>query len=351
MRLQRPLKNPMTDTEPTTQDTPTPEAETSEVTFNDFPVKQQLLLLGLLLFLICGSFVIPNVVGRIFTQSDSPEPTTKIQYTDNSISNPEFNTPADIDVQIGARAAYVWDVREQRALYKKEPDAVLPLASITKLMTALLAHELMSGTDKIPITMSAILQDGASGFLDGEDFNHEDLRDITLMSSSNDGAFALANAAGALLSDTGNTFTFVDGMNVRAEELELTQTSFSNPTGLDINTSTAGAYGSARDITFLMEYILLNYPDILAATKNQAARVYSTDGLYHDAENTNDYVNEIPGLLGSKTGYTDLAGGNLTIAFDAGLNRPIIVTVLGSTRSGRFSDVERLVNAVTELTE
>ena len=77
-----------------------------------------------------------------------------------------------------------------------------------------------------------------------------------------------------------------------------------------------------------------------------AARVYSDSGNYHDAQNTNDALYLIPNLLASKTGYTDLAGGNLTIAYDAGFNRPIIVTVLGSTQQERFSDVVRLVEAV-----
>ena len=53
----------------------------------------------------------------------------------------------------------------------------------------------------------------------------------------------------------------------------------------------------------------------------------------------------IPGLLGGKTGYTNLAGGNLAVIYDAGLNHPIVVVVLGSTLEGRFGDVETLVDA------
>jgi D-alanyl-D-alanine carboxypeptidase len=100
-----------------------------------------------------------------------------------------------------------------------------------------------------------------------------------------------------------------------------------------------------------MEHIIQTYPDILIPTQQTAARVYNTNGDYHETENTNDIVNRIPNLIGSKTGYTDLAGGNLTIAFDLGLNRPIIITVLGSTRDERFSDVLKLVAAVQESIE
>jgi D-alanyl-D-alanine carboxypeptidase len=95
-----------------------------------------------------------------------------------------------------------------------------------------------------------------------------------------------------------------------------------------------------------MEYIVVNQSDLLARTQEEQTRVYSQDGIYHDAVNTNYYIDEIPGIIGSKTGYTDLAGGNLVVAFDAGLNRPIIISVLGSTRQERFTDVMKLVAEV-----
>lgn len=321
----------------------------SDSIIGDFPVTQQLALLALILFLIFGSFMIPNALKTL-----TGDQTAELQSV---VSEAEFEAPAASagsnlqpleGVRIGARAAFVWDVTEQRALYQKEADARLPLASITKLMTALLASELMSNDSNVSISNAAIRQDGASGLAVGERFTVESLQDLVLVSSSNDGAFAIASAAGSVLSDTNETVAFVDGMNILAEELGLTQTSFSNPTGLDISDTRAGGYGSARDVTFLVEHILINKPEILEATKNASTRVYNTDGSYHDANNTNRLVDDIPGLIGSKTGYTDLAGGNLTVAFDAGLNRPVIVTVLGSTRSGRFADVQELIEAVNE---
>jgi D-alanyl-D-alanine carboxypeptidase (penicillin-binding protein 5/6) len=135
-------------------------------------------------------------------------------------------------------------------------------------------------------------------------------------------------------------------MNLKAEELELNTLEFKNTTGLDLSPSEPGAIGSAKDVSYLMEYILQNYPELIESTTLGGARIYNSQGEYHDIENTNEVIYAIPNLLGSKTGYTDLAGGNLTVAFDAGMDRPIIVTVLGSTREERFSDVLRLVNAV-----
>ena len=97
-------------------------------------------------------------------------------------------------------------------------------------------------------------------------------------------------------------------------------------------------------MAILFEYTLKNYPEILEATRYKNIKFSSAENKY-SAENTNTIVDKIPNLIASKTGYTDLAGGNLVVAFDAGLNQPIIISVLGSTEEGRFSDMLQLVEA------
>ena len=252
------------------------------------------------------------------------------------------------DVSIQGAAAFVWDVREERALYKKNADAVLPLASITKLMTTLLTYELFDPEQRTTLPLAAILQSGDAGLFAGEEFTTKELQELALISSSNDAAFALGASVGEALGDRDPTAQFVTGMNIRAEELGLESLSFKNTTGLDLSVSEPGAVGSARDVSFLMEYIIENHPALLDATTQSGTRVYNTAGAYHEAFNTNEMVGDIPNLLGSKTGFTDLAGGNLTVAFDAGLDRPIVITVLGSTREGRFNDVAILIEAIQE---
>ncbi len=177
-------------------------------------------------------------------------------------------------------------------------------------------------------------------------FEIEELSELALVSSSNDAAYALAASVGSLLGERDPASQFIAGMNIRAKELGLHSLDFKSTTGLDLSSTVPGATGTARDVSFLMEYIISNYPEIIAPTKKTSTRVYNNAGAYHLVNNTNEIVLDIPNILGSKTGYTDLAGGNLTIAFDAGLNRPIIITVLGSTREDRFSDVMTLVEAV-----
>lgn len=310
-----------------------------------FPVVTQLALLGLLLVAIFGITYAP----KFFTDSKSADAQKTAGSAPLVIAENTIQTiPVLENIHLSAKSAYVYDVRAKRALYSKDPDTVLPLASITKLMTALIAHELVATNKTIVVPKAAISQSGSSGLREGERFTTAALSKYAVLASSNDAAYALASAVGAVIDNTKNpNQTFVKSMNIRAAELGLPHLHFLNPTGLDISVTEAGAVGTAREISFLMEYIVSNYPEILAPTTIESARVYNADGAYHDAENTNPIISKIPNLLGSKTGYTDLAGGNLTIAFDAGYNRPIIVTVLGATYDGRFTDVQKLVDAVT----
>lgn len=305
------------------------------------PVPQQLTVLALLLLLVFGSGIVTSVVAFL-NKDNVPQSATvpNIEETGTEL-NSDFEQPVET-VDVMAKSAFVWDINEQRVLFEKNPDEQVPLASLTKLMTALVAHEIVSDNQTVSIPQEALKQDGDSGLSDGETFTFSSLMDMTLISSSNDGAFALAAAAGAMLDQQNPAETFVQAMNIRAEELGLTQTYFKNPTGLDLSEAEAGAYGSARDVAFLVEYILKNYPEILEYTTKNEIAIANTAGSAHEVTNTNQTVDNIPGIIGSKTGYTTLAGGNLAIAFDASLNRPIVVIALGSSYNGRFSDVIEL---------
>lgn len=317
-----------------------------------FPVVSQLgLLTGLMLFLfaIAGATV-PSFLSSLRNVATVP--------TSNSAANiNELPTvaagPVAIainEVPITAKAAYVWDATTGTVLFEKNATEVLPLASITKLMTALVAHELVADETTVTIPGQAATQESASGLSPGENYRLSRLSTLALVASANDAAYALGTAVGAELGDSDPTSQFVTAMNIRAEELELSSLNFNNTTGLDVSSTKAGGYGSASDVSRLLYFILATYPDLLDPTTDAAKRVYNEAGDFRDIENTNPMVQEIPNLLASKTGYTDLAGGNLTIAFDNGFGRPIIVTVLGSTHQGRFADVKALVEAVRSRT-
>ncbi|MBP6881698.1 MAG: D-alanyl-D-alanine carboxypeptidase [Candidatus Pacebacteria bacterium] len=305
-----------------------------------FPIVMQLGILGFILLLLFGSLLLPKEKSTVTSTPPTPTQTA-------ASAAPAVPQKFD-DVDLRANAAYVWDVRSQRALYAKNEDEALPLASITKLMTALLAYELVEDEAEAIIPAAAINQEGSSGLSAGEHLSIEELRDLALISSSNDAAYALGASVGELLGDSDPASQFIHGMNIRADELGLASLEFWNTTGLDLSTTKPGAIGSARDVSFLMEYIITHHPEIITPTQETATRVYNAAGAYHEVSNTNEAATEIPNMIGSKTGYTDLAGGNLTIAFDAGFDRPIVITVLGSTRDERFTDVLTLVKAVQD---
>jgi D-alanyl-D-alanine carboxypeptidase len=124
---------------------------------------------------------------------------------------------------------------------------------------------------------------------------------------------------------------------------------FENSSGLDLDNETRpGAVASAYDVTKLLTYALLEYPSILNHSRFGNYSVVSLNGRNFQAENTNQLTDSIPGLLASKTGYTVQAGGNLAIVVDVGLMRPVVIVVLGSSREGRFSDVQKLYNVTKQ---
>ncbi|MBN2093941.1 MAG: D-alanyl-D-alanine carboxypeptidase [Candidatus Zambryskibacteria bacterium] len=266
------------------------------------------------------------------------EKTEKKQF----VKNTAFD--AFQEINLTAQSAIVWDVLNQRELFSKNPDKPLPLASLTKILTAIVTKEKINDNQKIIITKEYLKPEGDSGLVVDDIWQARELRDFTLLTSSNDGAFALATLIGSKNSNTNPEVQFVKYMNDTATKIGLVNSRFFNEHGLDKKEDMSGAYGSARDMTILFEHTLKNYPEILEVTRYKKLDFVSNEKTY-SATNTNNYVDQIPGIIASKTGYTDLAGGNLIIAFDVGLGHPVIISVLGSTEEGRFTDVLQLIDA------
>lgn len=291
---------------------------------DQFNRKKVYISLVLLICLFAGAFF----VTRATAVDNSLDP--QVEYRE---------LEAFEDVEVEAEAVYVWDAKNRRMLYGSNIEDRRPLASLSKVMTALVAYEQLEGRS-IHIADHDLMADGDSGLSVGEVWRIKDLIDFTLLVSSNDGARAIASAFGSLNQDS-----FVTQMNIRARELGLKNMYFNNPSGLDeYDLSGSGGYGSVRDIVHLFDYILRTNPTILEVTRTDEQVFYSNFGL-HRATNTNKLVNEIPFLVASKTGYTDLAGGNLVVAIDVEPNHPVIIGVLGSSREGRFRDMEELYRA------
>jgi len=266
----------------------------------------------------------------------------------NIASNPFEN------LEIEAKAAYVYDAATGEVLYSQNEEERLPLASLSKLMTALVAGDLIPQSTVVRVESGDIAIEGDSGLLVGEKWKLRDIIDYTLMTSSNDGASAIATVAGSLgqssygESPTLAKHSFVGRMNEKSEEIGLLHTYFLNESGLDIDKKVSGSYGTAKDVAQLMRYIIENKPLMVESTAQGQAEFTSLDDIEHFATNTNITISDLPGLIASKTGFTELAGGNLVVAVDAGPVHPIIIAVLGSSIEGRFSDVRKLFEASME---
>jgi len=239
--------------------------------------------------------------------------------------------------RIEGKAAILYDPANGRILFQKNAREPLPLASITKLMTAQLLLTVLDPSVHIPITNSTLAKHRSEvdkGFKPGDSIPLQDLLRYGLIASSN---VAIESAAESLGDD------YIDQMNAIAHNLELSQTTFINPTGLDF-ASTSGAYASAYDVARLAALFYTQHPQYFTATKEPQVSI-TVGSRTLTSEATALPLASIPGFIGAKTGYTDQAGGNLVAVFDIEIGHPLIAVVLGSTREGRFSDIRTLITA------
>ncbi len=241
---------------------------------------------------------------------------------------------------ITAKAAIVYDLTTEQVLFAKNADAQLPLASLTKILTVYAAVATLGTDATVTIPEDATRVDAPRLFQTGQTFALSDLAELTLTASLNDGAAAIASATAAY--EQRSTY---DALAGAAAALNLSQTYAVNGSGLDVSPSTSGGYGSAYDLARLSGALVATAPAIAQATTQMEISAASENGRSFTVKNTDPMVGSFPRLLLSKTGYTDLAGGNLALVFDVGIGHPVAVVVLGSTKKERFTDASALVSA------
>lgn len=276
---------------------------------------------------VIGAFGV-GVYGAVRLDPSSLSAATANVYAQKSITLPP-------DALIG-KSAVVYDIRTNRVLYQKNANEQLPLASLTKLMAVETVLSIKSPDTPIQMTRSNIMTEGDSGFRAGETVKLGDLIKFALVASSND---AMEAAAGSLGDDA------INKMNAAAAALGLTKTHFFNATGLDVTRTTSGAYGSAFDVARLASVFYKDHPDFFELTTKPEVSI-DQNGKTLTAEATMAPLQDIHGFVAAKTGYTDLAGGNLVAIFDIEPGFTVAAAVLGSTREGRFEDVKKLIEAV-----
>lgn len=311
--------------------------------------KKVFLVLFLLSIVLVVGLYFPEHALNIKKEYSSLPPFTANGFL-SDFDNKNFFPSVDIE----AKSAIILDLKEEEVIFEKNSSLQLPLASLAKIMTATVADDILKQNNGlrplVEITADAVLQSGDDGFFVNEHFNVEDALDIMLLASSNDMAYALAKHLGNfyLQNPDAPVEAFVSRMNQKAKELGLQQTYFLNPTGLDVSKNLAGAYGSAKDIASIADWIVAKKPEMFEITSSGERSFVSFQGFEHTFKNTNRLVYRLPSVIGGKTGFEDLAGGNLVVVVDAGFEHPLIIVVLGSSEQGRFDDIETLYKASLE---
>ncbi|MEK7197941.1 MAG: serine hydrolase, partial [Patescibacteria group bacterium] len=241
-------------------------------------------------------------------------------------------------LELKAEAVMAIKLDGNRIYYNKNMNKQRPIASITKLMTAIIVLENYNLNDVIKITKKDIGREGSSGNLRVEEImTIRSLLTIMLIESSNNAAITLANQRP----------DFILLMNKKAQDLNLSNTNFTNPDGLDETDN----YSSAFDIAKIFSYLIKNHKEALEILKIKNIVIYSSDGkIEHRLKNTNELLGRVSEVLAGKTGYTDNAGESLTLLisdlYSNNFNNDIITVVLGSPN--RFDESEKLIQWLKE---
>lgn len=212
---------------------------------------------------------------------------------------------------ISAKHYLLADEASGKYLMSGDSNERAPIASTTKIMTAVIALEKYQLDDAVEISPQAAFQIGSDAYLRvGERITVEQLLYCMLLKSGNDSAYAMAQHYSP---DTGSIEPFVKLMNTKAKELGMINTEYHDPAGLD----TSG-YSSAEDLFIITKYAL-NISKFREITSTPKYTAHSIDGLYsHELQNSNRLVGEYNylGAIGVKTGYTPESGHCLVSAVE-----------------------------------
>ena len=219
-----------------------------------------------------------------------------------------------------------------KILFKKNETKILPIASLSKLMTALVVLDNYNLEYQTVVTETDVLQEGEQGDLKaGQSLSIKNLLYILLIESSNDAAYCLSGIMGQ--------DDFITLMNLEAEALGLLNTYFVDPSGLS-----AGSYSTAEDLVTLTQHLLNKYPVIWEIIKLKEYDLYLNNGqFHHKLISTNKLLGEIPEVVGGKTGWTKEAMGTfMVIEKSPKKGSYLINVVLGSL--DRLEEMKKIIN-------
>ncbi len=254
---------------------------------------------------------------------------------DNAAKQPNLTAKAFV-------AALISDNNDIKILAEKNKDDILPIASLTKLVSAIVATDNYDPNKIITITKEAIKDNGPYVSLRiGTKFSVQELVKASLVESNNDAITALANEMGFE--------KFVNSMNEKAASFGLMRTWFANPTGLDNSNieENNNNRSTAEELLKLVKEMVNKYPNIISVTKNKNLPIYLENGqVDHTSISTNKLLSDSDfkfEIIGGKTGETKVAGKNMIlITKDKKTNSYLVNVVLNS--QDHFTDMKNLLD-------
>jgi D-alanyl-D-alanine carboxypeptidase (penicillin-binding protein 5/6) len=267
------------------------------------------------------------------TGGQTPPPTPVPPYGSPSPFPTALQTPAPAPTppKISAGSAVLQDLSTGQVLYAKEAARRRPIASVTKVMTALVTLEEVEPSRRATVSANAASQSGAElGLTVGERLSVKDLLYATLLQSSNDAAVALAERA------EGTESAFVSAMNAAAGAMGLRDTRFLDPTGLD-----DGGYSTAMNVAEITR-AAYGWPLFERIVRTKFRTISAPSGANRRIQNRNVLLWLYSPTVGVKTGYTTAAGHCLVAAarFEG---TELLAVVLGAPEDA-FSDGAALLD-------
>lgn len=238
-------------------------------------------------------------------------------------------------VNVTATAAYFVDTKTGQVLYQKNPHQHLPIASLTKIMTVIVALEHKNFSDNFKISQRAAdTQPDKMLLIGGETLTLEELLDGVFSVSANDAAEAISEDT------TGDRDRFIKEMNQKAKQLGMNDTLLINPTGLEEDG--VDQYSSAYDVALMSRYAISHWPHLVDISSQP--HIYLPITATHQDYDLYSGINLLttyPGVVGFKTGYTPEAGLTLvTLAIKDG--HEVLGVLLGAT--DRRDDAKALLD-------
>ena len=243
-----------------------------------------------------------------------------------------FDLASAPDLGLHARSALLVDLDRSEVLWLKNPHLALPPASLTKLMTAIVASDLAGMDSKVTVSpAAAAAEPSRMGLTAGQVLTVRELLYGALLNSGNDAACALGDGIVPL-----DRFLYL--MNQKAAYLHLRDTRFTTPNGL----TDAGNRTSAYDLAVVAAYITRSYPElaVIAGTRDYVIPAADAHPAFYP-HNLNHFLAIYPGATGLKTGFTDDARGCLVATATRG-GRHLLLVLMGSDIM--FGDGVRLMD-------